>query len=106
MLLSAPKSICFSPSPPPLLLERAAAAFPDPAARSRPFDPACCVEKLTVFCPCAGSCLVAAVRRCKGGDGRREQGRGGRLFEVTDIAMEELTETPACTMCKCLTTVK
>ena len=73
-------------------LERAAAAFPGPAARSRPFDPACCVEKLTVFCPCAGSCLVAAVRRCKGGDGRREQGRGGRLFEVTDIAMEELTE--------------
>eukprot|EP01043_Picozoa_sp_COSAG02_P023421 COSAG02_NODE_1250_length_13626_cov_72.701929_14_plen_56_part_00 len=41
VLFSASKSICFSPSPPPqLLLERAAAAFPDPAARSRPFDPA------------------------------------------------------------------
>ena len=34
----------------------------------------------------AGSCLVAAVHRCKGGDGRVEQGRGGRVFEVTDIA--------------------
>ena len=30
--------------------------------------------------------MVAAVRRCKGGDGRGEQGRGGRLFEVTGIA--------------------
>ncbi len=30
--------------------------------------------------------MVAAVRRCKGGDGRGEKGRGGRLFEVTDIA--------------------
>ena len=27
-----------------LLLEHAAAAFPGLAARSRPFDPACCVE--------------------------------------------------------------
>ena len=41
VLFSATKSICFSPSPPPLLsLERAAAAFPHPGARSRPFDPA------------------------------------------------------------------
>jgi len=46
VLFSATKSICFSPSPPPqLLLERAAAAFPGPAARSRPIDPVCCVEK-------------------------------------------------------------
>ena len=30
--------------------------------------------------------MVAAVHRCKGGDGRVEQGRGGRLFEATDIA--------------------
>ena len=36
------------------------------------------------LCECA-LCLRMA-RRCKGGDGRREQGRGGRLFEVTDIA--------------------
>ena len=49
MLFSAAKSICFSPSPPAqLLLERAAATFPRPATRSRPFDPACCVEKLPV----------------------------------------------------------
>jgi len=49
VLFSAAKSISFSPSAPSqLLLERAAAAFPGPAARSRPFDPACCVEKLPV----------------------------------------------------------
>jgi len=49
VLFSAAKSICFSPSPPPqLLLERAAAAFPGPAARSRPFDPACCPEESSV----------------------------------------------------------
>ena len=67
---------CCSSAPPP----------PSPAPpRARPFDPACCVEKLTVFCPCAGSCLVAAVRRCKGGDGRGERGRCGCLF-VTEIA--------------------
>ena len=41
VLFSAAKSICFSPSPhPQLLLEHAAATFPRPAARSRPFDPA------------------------------------------------------------------
>ena len=50
MLFSAAKSICFSPSShPQLLLEHAAATFPRPAARSRPFDPACCVEKLPVW---------------------------------------------------------
>ena len=27
-----------------------------------------------------------AVRRCKGGDAGAERGRGGRLFEVTEIA--------------------
>ena len=42
---------------------------------------------LTVcLCTCMGSCLVAAVCRSKGGDGRGERGRGGRLFEVTEIA--------------------
>ena len=30
--------------------------------------------------------MVAAVRRCKGGDGRGERGRCERLFEVTEIA--------------------
>ena len=30
--------------------------------------------------------MVAAVRRCKGGDGRGERGRGARLFRVTEIA--------------------
>ena len=41
VLISAAKSICFSPSPhPQLLLEHAAATLPRPAARSRPFDPA------------------------------------------------------------------
>ena len=34
----------------------------------------------------AGSCVVLAVRRCKGGDGGAERSRGGRLFEVTEIA--------------------
>ena len=33
-----------------------------------------------------GSCVVLAVRRSKGGDARAERGRGGRLFEVTEIA--------------------
>jgi len=33
------------------LLERAAAAFPGPTARSRPFNLACCVEKLSVLLP-------------------------------------------------------
>ena len=30
--------------------------------------------------------MVAAVRRCKGGDGRGERGWCERLFEVTEIA--------------------
>ena len=42
---------------------------------------------LTVYLPThTGSCLVAAVRRCKGGDGRGERGRARHLFEVTEIA--------------------
>jgi len=51
VLFSAAKSICLSPSSPPqLLLERAAATFPRPAARSRPFDPACRDEQPFVCC--------------------------------------------------------
>ena len=84
---SAPQSrICFSPS----------------VTRSQPLDDAChcsaptpraarrsnrllCV--LTVFLLTrVGSCSVAAARRCKGGDGRGERGRGGRLLESTTIA--------------------
>ena len=34
--------------------------------------------------------MVAAVRRCKGGDGRGERGRH-RLFEVTEIATTDDT---------------
>ena len=46
VLFSAAKSISFSPSAPSrLLLGRAAATFPRPAARSRPFDPACCAAE-------------------------------------------------------------
>ena len=30
--------------------------------------------------------MVAGVRRCKGGDGGAERVRGGRLFELTEIA--------------------
>ena len=30
--------------------------------------------------------MVAAVRRCKGGDGRGERGRAGRVVELTEIA--------------------
>jgi hypothetical protein len=47
VLFSTFKSICFSPSPAPpaqALLERAAAAFPGPAARSRPFGSAYCAS--------------------------------------------------------------
>ena len=42
---------------------------------------------LTIRLPTrVGSCVVAAVRRWKGADGGGERGRGGRLFEVTEIA--------------------
>ena len=58
---------------------------PASAARSRRSIRLLCV--LAIRCSIrTGSCVFVAVRRCKGGDGRREQGRGGRLFEVTDIA--------------------
>ena len=63
-----------------------------PTARSAP-PPRAAYRSIRLLCvstTClptrAASCLVAAVHRCKGGDGRVEQGRGGRVFEVTDIA--------------------
>ena len=34
----------------------------------------------------AGGCVILPVRRCKGGDRGGERSRGGRLFEVTEIA--------------------
>ena len=34
--------------------------------------------------------MVAAVRRCTGGDGRGERGRAGRLFEVTEIVTTDI----------------
>jgi len=56
-----------------------------PARAARRSNRLLCV--LTVYLPTrAGCCLVATVRRCKGGDGRGERGRCGRLFEVTEIA--------------------
>ena len=64
VLFSAAKSICFSPSSrSQLLLEHAAAAFPRPAARSRPFDPAAVLRNHRIApahtlpvrcCRCAG----------------------------------------------------
>ena len=63
-----------------------------PTARSAP-PPRAAYRSIRLLCvlaaylpTCAASCLVAAVRRCKGGDGGGERGRCGRLFEVTEIA--------------------
>ena len=84
---SAPQGpICFSPSVTlSLSLEDARHCSAPPPRAARRSIRLLCV--LTVFLLThTGSCLVAAVRRCKGGDGRGEKGRGGRLFEVTDIA--------------------
>ena len=55
-----------------------------PATRSTSFEPA--AVRLDGLPTRAGCCLVAAVRRCKGGDGRGERGWCERLFEVTEIA--------------------
>jgi len=84
---SAPQGpICFSLSvtlSQPLDDARRCSA-PPPRATRRSIRLLCV---LTVFLLTrTGSCLVAAVRRCKGGDGRGEKGRGGRLFELTEIA--------------------
>jgi hypothetical protein len=78
VFFSASKSICFSPSPPPqLLLERAAAAFRGPAARSRPFDPACRVKQLSIRCLAR---VLPARRRVVAGaqDEGKGEGRRGR----------------------------
>ncbi len=84
---SAPQGpICFSPSVTlSLSLEDARhCSAPPPRAARRS------IRLLCVLTVClltrTGSCLVAAVRRCKGGDGRGERGRARRLFEVTEIA--------------------
>ena len=84
---SAPhRPICFSPSlvlRQPLDDARRCSAPPPRAARRS--NRLLC--ELTVCLPArTGSCLVAAVRRWKGGDGRGERGRARHLFEVTEIA--------------------
>ena len=74
VLFSAAKSICLSPSSPPqLLLERAAATFPRPAARSRPFDPACCAAESSMHAYSRLARPLLSVRRTRG-----RGGRGGR----------------------------
>jgi len=84
---SAPhRPICFSPSlalrQPQDDARRCSAPPPRAARRSNRL---LCV--LTVCLPTrACSCVVLDVRRCKGGDGGAERGRGGRLFEVTEIS--------------------
>ena len=84
---SAPhRPICFSPS---LVLRqplddarRCSAPPPRAARRSNRLlcDLAVCLPSR------AGSCVILPVRRCKGGDRGGERSRGGRLFEVTEIA--------------------
>ena len=72
--------VCFSFS----LLVPTARSAPPPRAACRSIRLLCV---LTAYLPtCAASCLVAAVHRCKGGDGRGERGRCGRVFEATKIA--------------------
>jgi len=72
--------VCFSFS----LLVPTARSAPPPRAACRSIRLLCV---LTAYLPsCAASCLVAAVHRCKGGDGRGERGRCGRLFKATKIA--------------------
>ena len=39
--------------------------------------------------PAAARCVVAVVRRARGGDRRGARGRGGRLLEITEIATME-----------------
>ena len=41
------------------------------------------------MCPAAARCVVLAVRRTRGGDRRGARGRGGRLFELIEIATSE-----------------
>ena len=88
-------SRCFSAPPSPIhcslslpsaspVTMRAAALRP-PKRAARRSNRLLCV--LTVCLPTrACSCVVLDVRRCKGGDGGAERGRGGRLFEVTEIS--------------------
>ena len=74
MLFSTFKSICFSPSlapPAQVLLERAAAAFPGPTTRSRPFGSAYCAADSLVLPPLLLSVVLLLVRRT------RARGMGG-----------------------------
>ena len=74
MLISAAKSICFSPSSrSQLLLEHAAAALPGPAARSTPFDPVA-ARKSRLFAPLHDSLCGCC---CSQGKGRRRRERAG-----------------------------
>ena len=73
---SAPqRPICFSPSShSQLLLESAAAAFPRPAARSTPFDPAAVYCNLLFLSSACLSVVVLLVHRTRG-SGRGAAGR-------------------------------
>ena len=74
------------------LLERAAAAFPGPAARSRPFDPAAVRRNclLVSLCDSLRGC------GCPQGQGRRRRGRAASRWAtfliVEDDGKEDLSE--------------
>ena len=71
--------VCFSFT----LLVPTARSAPPPRAACRSIRPLCV---LTAYLPvCVASCLVAAVRRCKGGDGRGEayEGDGASSASLT-----------------------
>ena len=93
MLISAAKSICFSPSSrSQLLLEHAAAALPGPAARSTPFDPVA-ARKSRLFAPLHDSLCGCC---CSQGKGRRRRERATSwwaLFEnVEEDGNEDMSE--------------
>ena len=77
MLISASTPDLLSPSPhSQLLLEHAAAAFPRPAARSRPFDPAAVLRNHRI-----APAHTLPVRCCRcAGRGEEGVGEGGTIF--------------------------
>ena len=90
-------SRCFSAPPSPIHCSPSLFAASVPQGLAPPPWPRCAagrsIRPLRVLTLClptrAYSCVVLDVRRCKGGDGGAERGRGGRLFEVTEISMTD-----------------
>jgi len=61
-----------------LLLEHAAAAFPGLAARSRPFNPACCAEESSVRAYSRLSLPMLPVRTMRGREGEERAAPSSR----------------------------